>query len=431
MSVTNSTVVSLPSRDNSMMGIYGIKNILNNKIYIGSARDIHGRKLEHLRDLRKGIHPNNHLQRSFVRDGEDSFTHEILELVEDDNFLLEREMFWVKKYNSMKSEFGYNFCPPVKGGETNREFRQKVEGERNGRWILKAKDIPKICARINNNDSNSSVAKSFEVNLGVINSILSGKRWRDLAEIYLSDEKLSKWKIPPKPRGIHPDIISMDTLKSICILINERVSDEKIALEFGLSETGVACIRKGGCWCEETFKMLDDEILMMWPYNIDLIKHLIPPQKVRKSPELVDEKSNRSRKISNTQVVEICKLLNERTSTKIIANKYGVSNASIQFIRAGKQHRSIAEIHLDDLIKNSWNDEKIYNSQRPKMTESIVIDICNLLNAGMKSVEIIAKEVNVSGTTVKHIRTGETHREIGLKYLNADIITKWWKKERM
>jgi group I intron endonuclease len=78
-----------------MHGIYQIRNTTNNKIYIGSARNIRQRWWRHRWDLGRGRHRNNHLQRAWDRDGKDVFVFEVLEEVEDPTQLLPREQAWL------------------------------------------------------------------------------------------------------------------------------------------------------------------------------------------------------------------------------------------------------------------------------------------------------------------------------------------------
>lgn len=54
-------------------GVYRIKDLVSGKVYYGSALDINGRIKEHFRNLRQGIHENEHLQNAFNRDGEENF----------------------------------------------------------------------------------------------------------------------------------------------------------------------------------------------------------------------------------------------------------------------------------------------------------------------------------------------------------------------
>ena len=50
-------------------GIYQIRNIINNKIYIGQSLNIKTRFLQHKQALRKNRHPNQHLQNAWNKYG--------------------------------------------------------------------------------------------------------------------------------------------------------------------------------------------------------------------------------------------------------------------------------------------------------------------------------------------------------------------------
>lgn len=60
-------------------GIYFIKNIKNDKFYIGSTNNFQRRFLEHKRDFELGIHCNHYLQAAWNIDGSDSFEFYIQE----------------------------------------------------------------------------------------------------------------------------------------------------------------------------------------------------------------------------------------------------------------------------------------------------------------------------------------------------------------
>lgn len=62
--------------DNS--GIYEIRNLVNDKFYIGSAINLNKRKHNHLSDLRLNKHRNKHLQSSYNKHGEDKFEFTVL-----------------------------------------------------------------------------------------------------------------------------------------------------------------------------------------------------------------------------------------------------------------------------------------------------------------------------------------------------------------
>lgn len=70
-------------------GIYYIRNLFNDKLYIGSSKDIYKRFAKHKKDLKKGIHHNIYLQRSWDKYNEQSFTFEVLEKLVGKNCSLE------------------------------------------------------------------------------------------------------------------------------------------------------------------------------------------------------------------------------------------------------------------------------------------------------------------------------------------------------
>lgn len=50
-------------------GIYQIKNTLNGKVYVGSAKDFEKRWKRHFKDLENGVHSSIKFQRSFNKHG--------------------------------------------------------------------------------------------------------------------------------------------------------------------------------------------------------------------------------------------------------------------------------------------------------------------------------------------------------------------------
>jgi len=60
-------------------GIYGLRNIFNNKWYIGQSINISKRKHDHFLRLKRGAHYSPYLQRAFSKYGENGFEFVILE----------------------------------------------------------------------------------------------------------------------------------------------------------------------------------------------------------------------------------------------------------------------------------------------------------------------------------------------------------------
>ncbi len=90
-------------------GIYVIKNRVSLNLYIGQSHRLLRRLREHLYCLRKGVHPNVHLQNAWNLYGESAFRFEIIEYCSPKK-LDEREQYWIDSlrsaYNCLYDEYG-------------------------------------------------------------------------------------------------------------------------------------------------------------------------------------------------------------------------------------------------------------------------------------------------------------------------------------
>lgn len=89
-------------------GIYQIRNTLNGKRYIGSAKDFASRWSDHRTALRRGTHRNRHLQFAWKKYGEDDFVFEKLEEVARFDFLVPFEQRYIDYYSHLDPKCLYN-----------------------------------------------------------------------------------------------------------------------------------------------------------------------------------------------------------------------------------------------------------------------------------------------------------------------------------
>lgn len=118
-----------------MIGIYKIQNKINNKLYIGSSKDIKKRFLAHTSLLKSKKHHSIHLQNAFNKHGIENFTFEILEECLLEN-LLQTEQFYMNsllkanEYVTGISAYfidnGYNICPYSIKGFTGKQSKYSI-----------------------------------------------------------------------------------------------------------------------------------------------------------------------------------------------------------------------------------------------------------------------------------------------------------------
>lgn len=103
-------------------GIYTITNIKNNKIYVGRSVDINTRWKLHQKQLLKNRHENILLQRAFNKYGKEYFIYQIIELVDKEEVLIEREQYWMDFLKSYDTKIGYNINTNASGGISSKYY---------------------------------------------------------------------------------------------------------------------------------------------------------------------------------------------------------------------------------------------------------------------------------------------------------------------
>lgn len=90
------------------MGVFQLKNISTNKIFIDNAIDMKSKWNRHLTELRLGSHRNHQLQSDWNALGMDSFTFEILsELKTEDNINVDYQRELKTLQNMVKEELNH------------------------------------------------------------------------------------------------------------------------------------------------------------------------------------------------------------------------------------------------------------------------------------------------------------------------------------
>ena len=113
------------------IGIYIIRNTINNKVYVGQSKRLKQRYYDHIISIKKGKHHNDILQKSFNKYGFDNFEYNIIEEVLDENMLNEREKYWIDFYGGINSDKVYNLKDPLLN-EHSDYVRNKISKANSG-----------------------------------------------------------------------------------------------------------------------------------------------------------------------------------------------------------------------------------------------------------------------------------------------------------
>ena len=219
--------------------IYKIRNVVNGKFYVGSAKDTRVRFRQHRKLLRKGTHHCKHLQAAWNKYGEDVFKFEVVERLESWDELEPAEDRWLAEhvgqpycYNSGRSArapwrgasgegtpfFGHKHGPealamlsaatkeqwrvadPRTGKQHSEGAKQKIaekthqvlaEG-RGGKFIPTAETRRKMSEALKGNQNAKGHIRSEEHRRKLAESARGNQHWLGRSHTMESREKMSK-----------------------------------------------------------------------------------------------------------------------------------------------------------------------------------------------------------------------------------------------
>jgi len=335
----------MPRKFNS--GIYQISCSKTNKIYIGSALKLNKRWREHLSLLRRGIHYNRYLQRSWNKHGERSHIFKIVETVSDENKLVIREQSWIDKLDVTDPIKGFNLSPTAGsnlGYKFTEEQKKKLSKTHTGKFLpesqkkaisasmkgiehgpIKRQRLSEAHAFVTKEEhfnimddyyftgvSQPDLAKLYNVTRTAMNRMINGKSYKIWHGEWLAMNNLDQ--LPLVTRGSTK--LTRDDVFDILNRLHACEQSKNIASMYEMSRSVVSELRKGN-----KFKKIRDEWIQQRKMTKQELKRFV----------------SRPSKFTSKDKVKINKLITQGIKQKDIAKSYGVSPQTICDIKYGRQ----------------------------------------------------------------------------------------------
>lgn len=183
----------------SVCGIYAIRCIHNNRLYIGSSKCIEKRFGTHKSLLDNSKHVNKDLQKDYEEFGVGLFYWDIIEecAVEE---LGKLEKHYIDEFREMGYQL-YNHRDVKAEDATSRErspeviekMRKAQSGINNPRARLKEKDAANIKhLALSKNMNRKKIAEYYDISQAHVSAIAMNRRWKDIEPVEDEDCELNK-----------------------------------------------------------------------------------------------------------------------------------------------------------------------------------------------------------------------------------------------
>lgn len=258
-------------------GIYFIKNLKNNKLYVGSAQDFDVRWYRHKRELNLNIHHCQLLQEAWNEDGCDSFIFERVEYVNKE-LLIKAEQIYLDNYWDGGVNC-YNKCR-IAGSwygnkhtdETKKQLSFAKQGSNNVGSKLTEQDVLQIKQHLFDNKLMiKEIAAIFNIDKTNISKMVNGERWihcftdeereqlqqlqkQNKKQRFLNNNPMNDPIILEKNKEAHrgenhsQSILTTDNVIEIKKMINAGEKTNSIAQLFNVHASTISHIKSGKRW---------------------------------------------------------------------------------------------------------------------------------------------------------------------------------------
>lgn len=276
-------------------GIYKI-TFPNQKVYIGRSNNIYRRMLEHNNDFRNKLP----IEYAIMKYGKIT-EFDIIELIDDIDKMKEREIYWIKYYDSTNKEKGYNISLGGDGGDPGSSNSQAKFTEEQIQILYKE-------LKENLDESLEQIANKYNIHLSTLSNINNGHTYYHSTIQYPIRNKKECKQVIAGIKNKNSKFTEQD-LKEIYDLLQNRqdLTMQEIAKQYKVYASTIQNINLGKTY-----------------YNNNLIYPLRKPK-------------TGSRKLTQEQVINIISEIKQhpKESLASIGRRFNINRRTISSINCG------------------------------------------------------------------------------------------------
>lgn len=313
-------------------GIYMIRNIANDKKYIGLSRDCYGRISRHKTNLKHNKHSNCHLQAAWNKYGWQMFEFLIIEECCIDS-LPEREIYWIKYYDSFKN--GYNrsgggdgTTDAILSPERNKLISIALTGR--ARNNLRGKDSPNARSVVCLNDGKhfaciKDASDKYSIHYeGIVRSCATGCTVGDDMLVFSYEEDYNQLThddlLQRLETAINARVIGKPSTRIVCLNTGETfISAKDAASRFGLKTiTNIHKCCKGQCVSSGISAQYEP---LVWVYEHEYKSMTL--EEIQAKIDVAQKQSTKRYKVVCVETGEVF------TNATLAAKHFGISNVTL------------------------------------------------------------------------------------------------------
>ncbi|MER1246635.1 MULTISPECIES: GIY-YIG nuclease family protein [Bacillus] len=232
----------LLNKSTKLSGVYALRNIHENKSYIGSSKNIIDRIKSHLIEIENETHHCKPL----IECGSENIEVIILEHDLDEEYLTDKEYIYIKLFHTGNPKFGYNKMQAKKNSPRRKKY--KDIGYRLKRSNLTIQEVECIKKALYEGVRIKTLAEQLGINYATIHSIKSCSTWENVLPHL--NKRLKNMKYLGISRGSKNSCSKLNEqqVKEIKHKIKSNVPIVSIAKQYEVSSTLIGHIKRGKLW---------------------------------------------------------------------------------------------------------------------------------------------------------------------------------------